>query len=84
MPVQPKSRETSLADLGGRGMNGLNNRAVIDTAHINESIKKTLLIIEIEKGTRYRFICKLGTVHCLNSPSVKTFRIFPFGRIRNV
>ena len=24
------------------------------------------------------------TVHCLNSPSVKTFRIFPFGRIRNV
>ena len=24
------------------------------------------------------------TVHCLNSPSVKTFRIFPFGSIRNV
>ena len=25
-----------------------------------------------------------NTVHCLNSPSVKTFPIFPFGRIRNV
>ena len=35
-------------------------RAVIDTACIDESIKKNLSIIDIEKGTRYRFICKLG------------------------
>ena len=34
---------------------------VIDTTRIDESIKqKTLSIIDIEKGTRYRFICKLG------------------------
>ena len=37
-----------------------NARAVIDTARINESIKKTLSIIDIEKGARYQFICKLG------------------------
>ena len=35
------------------------SRAVIDTARIDESIKKSS-IIDIEKGTRYRFICKLG------------------------
>ena len=27
---------------------------------------------------------KLIPVHCLNSPSVKILRIFPFGRIQNV
>ena len=36
------------------------NRAVIDTARIDESTKKTLSIIDIEEGTTYRFICKLG------------------------
>ena len=37
------------------------NGAVIDTAHIDESTKKPYSVhIDIEDGTRYQFICKLG------------------------
>ena len=41
-------------------MNVVAGRAVIDNACIDESTKKTLSIIDIEEGTTYRFICKLG------------------------